>query len=416
MNEVITQKQFFSYIVTKQDYEPIITYGVTKDWFDETYGKQFDWLTNYYSKYNNVPNTIDYCSTFTDEEIIECGSIEAIVETLKLNKSQKEFANVLNTVRNKFMAGTLTAEQSKLIIADAGRKCASIAEEVSELKYTSNFDFLLGEFEDRQWNTDKHFFKSGLGELDTWFGGGWNKDSDYVAVCGRPGVGKSMLLCLFATKALQAGLTVAYYSGEMSAQMTVDRIISCDSKMSQSLIKQGNFSIRDQYATYVKSILPKYKLNLLTPHDLGDKYATALDLEIFCKKCGADILFIDQHSLMNDIEHARVSWEKAGNISRQIKALRDKLNIPVIMAVQQNRTKEENGEVTTAQVAGSDIIAQDCTKVIIITNPNADNIVKITVAKNRDGRSNVCQKYNLEYDTVTFTPFIEGEEEEEKIF
>ena len=49
--------------------------------------------------------------------------------------------------------------------------------------------------------------------------------------------------------------------------------------------------------------------------------ATVSQLRAFIEKENLDILFVDQHSLLEDERHGKTPVEKAANISKSLKAL-----------------------------------------------------------------------------------------------
>ena len=123
-------------------------------------------------------------------------------------------------------------------------------------------------------------------------------------------------------------------------------------------------------------------------------------LKAFVEKEKLDILFVDQHSLLNDDRNARNPVERAANISRDLKNLQVLEKIPIIAVSQQNRSSTENG-VDTSHIAQSDRISQDST--IIIFLEQKDSVLTMELAKVRDGANNKKLKYAVDFDKGIFT-------------
>ena len=82
------------------------------------------------------------------------------------------------------------------------------------------------------------------------------------------------------------------------------------------------------------------------------------------------------------------------------------MNIPVITAVQLNRTKTEDGRSDTVQIANSDVIAQDATKILILSKyKDKDNVISMNIAKNRSGKSYVDKNFTTDFEHCNFTEY-----------
>ena len=111
-------------------------------------------------------------------------------------------------------------------------------------------------------------------------------------------------------------------------------------------------------------------------------------LRTFIEKEKLDILFVDQHSLLEDDRKAKTPVEKASNISKDLKMLQVLEKIPIISVSQMNRTKNEDDSelIDLSQIAQADRIGQDSTLVLgIIRDKNDPNIMKLQIVKSRDG-------------------------------
>lgn len=397
--------QVINYILQSKDWNFVLDNGIDESYFNSC-SNQFKFIQDYVNKYSQIPDIVTFFKTFPDFENIQITDSDAyLLDELKYHKIETYSAKMFNQVRDILMKSTIS-NQDKIdnisgIIKDLNNIMVS-SKSMNFVGLDEIVELLKNTFYDRTINLKKNFYSTGIDWLDEVFLG-WDKDNDYVVVAGRPGTGKSMLLCALAAEQLKQGKRVAFYEGEMSIAQTMERIVAHLSGLSATDMLKGNTLIQDPYFKAIDE-LKSYGgcINILTPQNIG-KYANCDQLETFCNKINADVLFIDQQSLMNDLEHARVSFEKAGNVSRQIKALRDKLNIPVITAVQLNRTKTEDGRADTVQIAGSDIIVQDSTKVLILSkHKDKDNVITMNIAKNRSGKSYVDKDFDADFEHCSF--------------
>ena len=169
-----------------------------------------------------------------------------------------------------------------------------------------------------------------------------NKKISFL-ICARPGVGKTWSLLKCALAAAEQGLTVGIYSGEMSERKVGYRIDTLASHISNYKMIHGNADIQNDYKRYIDSIADKIpgKIKVLTPAMIGGS-AGVTALRGFIDKDKLDILFIDQHSLLEDDRGAKNPVEKASNISKDLKTLQVLTHIPIISVSQKNRGAKDD--------------------------------------------------------------------------
>lgn len=203
-----------------------------------------------------------------------------------------------------------------------------------------------------------------------------------------------------AASAAQQGLNVGIYSGEMSENKVGTRIDSLIGHIPNSKIMRGDASIQLQYQDYIKKLPTMFKgsLKVITPNMLGGP-AGVTALRGFIERENLDILFIDQHSLLEDDRRGRTAIEKASNISKDLKNLQVLKHIPIIAVSQQNRAEAVEGNLT-ANVSQSDRIAQDST--IILFLEQKDDVLTITIGKCRDNASGIKLKYSIDLNRGIF--------------
>lgn len=246
---------------------------------------------------------------------------------------------------------------------------------------------------------NKFYIRTGFKELDDIIGG-WDKNEELATIVARPGVGKSWILLKTAVSALEQGLKVGIYSGEMSERKVGYRFDTLVSHISNNSIMRGNVEVQNDYKRYIDSLKDRYNgfIKILTPAMInGPAGVTAL--RAFIEKENLDVLFVDQHSLLADDRNAKNPVEKAANISKDLKNLQVLKKIPIISVSQQNRTSTENG-VSTANVAQTDRISQDST--ILIFLEQKDNILTVNLVKSRDSSNNKKINYVVDFDKGIF--------------
>lgn len=212
-----------------------------------------------------------------------------------------------------------------------------------------------------------------------------------------------------AAAAAEQGKVVGIYSGEMSEDSVGYRIDSILGHISNGALVHGSGSIKNQYKNYLEKLSQNVpgKLYVLTPKQINGP-ATVTALRAFIEKYKLEVLFIDQHSLLEDESGAKNPVEKASNISKQLKLLQTVKRIPIISVSQQNREKLEEGKTfDTTQIAQSDRIAQDSSVIIFLERK--DNLMKLHVVKSRQSGSGQILTYKIDLNQGIWQPIVEGE-------
>ena len=98
--------------------------------------------------------------------------------------------------------------------------------------------------------------------------------------------------------------------------------------------------------------------------------------------------------------------QQYGNISMDLFTLTSKYAIPCILLVQSNRQGGENKDGPALEnIAESDAVAQNATRVISMKNEN--NVLTLKIVKNRYGRSDLVQRYDVNYGYNKYKPIID---------
>ena len=252
---------------------------------------------------------------------------------------------------------------------------------------------------DRVENLDKYFIKTGFPELDAIIAG-WDCNEDLVTIVARNGLGKSWILFRCAAAAAKQGKRVGIYSGEMSEDSVGYRIDTLVGNISNGALMHGGVSVKNEYKNFLDELATKIpgELFVLTPKMINGP-ATVSALRAFVEKYKLDILFVDQHSLLEDDRKAKDKVEKASNISKDLKMLQTVKRIPVICVSQQNREKVDEGFDTT-QIAMSDRIGQDSSVVLFIERK--DDLLKLHLQKSRNSGSGQVLTYRVDLNKGIF--------------
>ena len=389
------QLQALNLILDSQDSSFLTLNNITEDFFSD-YKEEYRFIKNHLDTYSCIPDKATFLNKFPNFDIIKVNEPEDyIIDALYEDKNRRNLAKVFNKIREYLNDGKTDDAMTLYTTAASEIVKAKHIDSVDILRDTSRYEAYVERCEDFK----KYYIKTGFKELDDIIGG-WDRQEELVTIAARTNMGKSWMLLKCAIAAVEQGLKVGVYSGEMSERKVGYRLDTLISHISNSGIIKGNSDLQTQYKKYIDELPNKFKgsLRVLTPEMIGGP-AGVTALRAFIEKENLDMLCVDQHSLLEDDRKGRSPVEKASNISKDLKNLQVLKKIPIIAVSQQNRESTENG-VNTQHIAQSDRIAQDST--IVIFFEQKDGILTMHLVKSRDSANMKNLSYAIDLDKGVF--------------
>lgn len=388
------QSQLLNKIISTKDASIITLNNLSADFFSE-YKDEFWFIKNHLTKYGNIPDIETVLNVFPDFQVINVSEpTEYLLEELMHDANKRFLAENYTRVRELILADNVEAAMQ--ILKQASEKSTSFISMqcVDILKDTSRYDA----YADKIDNHDKYFISTGFDELDQ-VTGGWDTFEELATIVARNGLGKSWVLFKCAAAAAKQGKNVGIYSGEMSENKVGYRIDTILGNLANGALIHGNGSIKNEYKRYLDTLSETVpgSIKVLTPKMINGPAGVSA-LRAFIEKENIEILFIDQHSLLDDDRGAKNPVERAANISKDLKLLQVVKRIPIISVSQQNREKMDDGKgnkaFDTTQVAMSDRIAQDSTQIIFIERK--DDLMRLHLVKSRDTANGKILTYKVD--------------------
>lgn len=390
------QLQVLNYLLETKDSSMLQINNLNKDFFED-YVDEYLFIDNHLKQYGTIPDKASFLDKFNNFDVIQVSeNTNYLIDKLYEDRNARKLAGIFNNVREKLMSGEVEEAMNLYTTSADSIVTAKHLQSVDITQDTSRYDTYV----DRADDFYKFYVKTGFPELDEIIGG-WDKNEEYGTIVARSNQGKSWILMKCAASALEQGLRVGIYSGEMSETKVGYRIDTLLSHLPNSAMVRGDRSIQNEYKKYLENLKSRYTgfIKVLTPTMIGGP-AGVTALRAFIEKEKLDILFIDQHSLLEDDRHAKNPVEKASNISKDIKNLQVLLKIPIITVSQQNRATTEYG-VQLSHIAQSDRIGQDST--IVLFFEQEDGIMSMHLVKSRDSVNNKKLSYSVDLNVGKFT-------------
>ncbi len=292
---------------------------------------------------------------------------------------------------------------------------------VTEKKVSSNFvkmeQLLIDTFEEitKLDRKSDHMagVPTGFVDVDKLFHG--LRGGDLIVLAARPGLGKTSLALNIAVNAAKQGVSVAYFSLEMSSSQLVQKILCSEARVPLAKLR-GGFLQDGDWGAIAEASNTLSKLELYIDDSPGlsilEARAKARRELRSISESGKGLIVVDYLQLMQAAV-ARSDDRNAvvGEISRGLKILAKEMNMPVIALSQLNRAVEMRGNKrpTLANLRESGSIEQDADIVMFIDRSMDEmeandkgrpplGVANLIVAKHRNGPTrDITLAFNADY-------------------
>lgn len=384
-------------IVRDKNWQVLILNNINKDYFTYANHRLYQYIEDHVnaSKYPELA-ILAYEFEIDDQamrEYLEIVDLNALCEALKKDYIKGKVKKEINGLND--YSDMLDSDPVKYI-----DMLGNIYTDLKGLGYHNKSVGLFDNIEEILKIDPSDVISTGFKELDEKLIG-WKRGEELIVFVARTGQGKSWMGLKFAMAAALNKERVGIYSGEMSLQQLQERILCCAKQKYTSTQEEALKFIRDN----------NLFIKVLTQKELRRR-ANVDDIEEMILKDKLTMLVVDQLSLMEDKSYKAGTpiRQQYGNISMDLFDLSSKYNIPIILLVQSNRqgTQEQNAPALE-NIAESDAVAQNATRVISMRNEN--NILTLRIVKNRYGKANLVQKYEIDFGINKYKPIREVQKE-----
>ena len=243
------QLQVLNKLLTEQDSSLLILNDIDESFFSD-YTNEYKFIKQHLDLYGKIPDVITFLDKFPNFDIIKVSEdSNFLIDELYRDKNKRFLAKIFNKVRNLLNEGKTDEAMQIYMNAQSEVASAKHLDTVDILKDTSRYDAYL----DRCNDYNKFYIKTGFPELDEIIGG-WDRQEELATIAARTNMGKSWLLLKCAIAAMEQGLTVGIYSGEMSERKVGYRIDTLISHISNSGIIRGNRELQNTYKKFIDSL------------------------------------------------------------------------------------------------------------------------------------------------------------------
>ena len=246
------------------------------------------------------------------------------------------------------------------------------------------------------------FIKTEYKYIDRVLGGGL-LNSGFYLLAGRPGMGKTTLGLNIVRKVAKKGLPVLFVSLEMSKEQITQKLLALETGLStQELVGKMDAQAVDRVTEAATQI---HGLPLTLNRKPG---ATVSDIANMARAVkGLAMICVDYVGLIEPDNKQVKRYEGVSQVSRDLKQLALRLNIPILGLAQLNRevTGRTDKRPVISDLRDSGGLEQDADGIILLHRPDYYDpeykhdpvtpvILEATIAKNRHGPTG---KVTLDY-------------------
>ena len=362
--------------------------------FMDTHVAEYDYINNYYKKYNSFPDISDFRLTFPNFPVDNDFTFneDFVIEQIENDKIITDLNINYNTMRQYAMEDLDKAREFYLKMKET--PVERLVQEDDKYSTLANVRECIYDC--------KLYDKMHLPHLDFVVP---LTDESLITFMAKPGNCKTWICCKtianIMTDKFSKIKNIGYIQGEQTLRSVWSIILGCITEQN-SLHLKANDSDFDTAIEMANKVVDKNKTLYVDIADTHESCSINIEsIEKFIKQKNLDILFIDYFGLIDAPAVSGVTWEKWSALIRAIKQLQVKYRIPIVLMAQKNRVKSDEPDLE--QVACTTDIGRFSTSVIDLDYNKVDKELTLTVVKNRDGDVAVDYKYKIDWDTNRIT-------------
>lgn len=340
------------------------------------------------SKKYNGSELLTVLANMTDNYFY-AGNIEKYFNILKNLSIRRKILNLSRQICEEMEAEDVNKDETDIK--------NEVVQKYLELKTndkTTNNDMFhvmnetMKDIEDKYKKRDDLRYRTGYLELDRIIEG--LHEQEFTIISARPGVGKTAFALQMAEYIAKHGVFTYFASLEMSEKQLGNRIVAREAEIDSHVLRMGwltddNFEKIAQAINKICNIPMIIDANVSTIQEIESR-ANELKQE---KDLG--LIVIDYLQLLKSKTKFIGREQEVADISRRLKLLSKKLDIPIVALCQLNRETEKRRRPILADLRESGSLEQDADNVIFLYVEEEEKVknriidVDVIVAKQRNG-------------------------------
>ena len=379
---VDNEHRLVSKVIRDRNIIPVMERGIKDDWIvDDEVRRVWKFVREHYSTYSEVPTAVTVKDNFPNFKVFDVQDtieylIDQMVEFRRRTLTRAGVEQVIDKVtQNDHNAALLEMEKTVAVVNEQGIKGTT------HIDLTVDPDKRWAEYENIQ-NHKLLGIPTGFQKIDEATAG--LQGGQLITFIAPPKTGKSQIALRVANNVHEAGFVPMFQSFEMNNHEQSQRSDAMRANISSNRLRLGKLQTveEDRYLKLLDDMKTQKPFHLVD----AVNGLTVSALLAKAEQLKPDILFVDGVYLMMDEVTGDANTPQAlTNITRALKRVAQRLNIPVVITTQTLLWKMKGGKVTADSIGYSSSFFQD-SDVILGLEPVEDDeeirLLKIVQSRN----------------------------------
>lgn len=371
-----------SKVIADRSIIPVIERGIQDDWIvDDELRRVWKFVREHYASYREVPTVVAVTDNFPNFKCLKVEDtldylIDKMVEFRRRTLTRNGLELVIEKIEKNDHESALN-EMSKTITVVNNQGVIG----TTHVDLTKDPDLRFQEYENIQ-NHELLGVPTGFEKIDEATAG--LQGGQLITVIAPPKTGKSQIALKMAVNVHQAGKIPMFQSFEMSNREQSQRHDAMRAHISSARLRRGKLNTTEEqrYQDLLETMKDEHPFHLVD----AVNGLTIDSLVAKGEQLNPDIMFVDGVYLMLDQVTGESNTPQAlTNITRGLKRVAQKLDIPIVITTQTLLWKMRGGKVTADSIGYSSSFFQD-SDVILGLEPVEDDeeirLLKIVQSRN----------------------------------
>jgi replicative DNA helicase len=390
------EHRLVSKVIRDRDILPVLQKGVTPDWFlDEDNARVWKFVIKHYGEYSEVPTAVTVKDHYPTYKVLDVqDSLDFLVDQAVAFRRKLLIRQGLEDSVQKL---TSNDHEGALVAMEAAitRVNTSGVQGTNELELTQDATNRFAEYQALASHT-MIGIPTGFDKIDEATAG--LQGGQLITVIAPPKTGKSQIALAVAIHVHKQGKVPMFQSFEMTNREIQQRHDSIRAQISHGRLRRGKL-FQDEEARYMDML--KDMETMTNREYLVDAVngLTVASLSATISKLKPDVVFVDGVYLMMDEQTGEMNTPQSiTNVTRSLKRLAQRHDIPVIITTQTLLWKMRGGKVSADSIGYSSSFFQDSDVILGLEPvPDYDDLRNFKIVASRNcGPSETTLTWNWE--------------------
>jgi KaiC/GvpD/RAD55 family RecA-like ATPase len=363
-----------SKVISDRNILPVMERGIQDDWIiDDDLRRVWKFVREHYSNYREVPTIIAVTDHFPNFKCLKVeDTLDYLIDTMvDFRRNMLTRNGIQDTVtlmaQNNHEAAL--SEMSKIV--QLVNTQGSIG--TNHVDITKDPDKFWDEYENVQ-NAKMIGVPTGFAKIDEATAG--LQGGQLITLIAPPKTGKSQIGLRIAANIHESGLVPLFQSFEMNNHEQTQRYMSMGAHISNGRLRRGKLQAdeEDRLISFIDDLKERKPFHFVD----AVNGLTVDALVAKAEQLRPDILFVDGVYLMLDQVTGEANTPQAlTNITRALKRVAQKLNIPIIITTQTLLWKMKGNKVSADSIGYSSSFFQDSDVILGLEPVEEDDTIRI---------------------------------------